>query len=95
MDCPNFLANSLLGGWIGCNDPNVMTAAQQVANMRSNFGAAANPALVDTAVNDFAQYLDTSGYQTKIDSLTAIDNQSTVGGWFSGILVSMHLCYLQ
>lgn len=89
MQCPDFLANSMLGGWIGCNDPMVMTAQQQMDNMRSNFGPAANPQLVNTAVNDFGQYLQDTGYNQQISNLQQLDATNTVSGWLSGGLSGM------
>lgn len=94
MQCPNFLANSLLGGWIGCDDPMVLTAQQQMDSMRSMFGPAADPKLVDQAVNSFGQYLQNTGYDAKIASYQtqdAITNpvnvvSTAVGGWISNFM---------
>ena len=90
MQCPNFLTNSLLGGWIGCDDPSVMTTQQQMDSMRSNFGPSADPKLVDQAVNSFGQYLQNTGYDANLvnyQTQDAITNPGNiVGGWISNFM---------
>lgn len=62
----------------------VPNADQQIAMMRSNFGASADPRLVDNAVNNFAGYLANSHYDTTVQSLEQEDRDILglgLNGW--------------
>ena len=58
---------------LGC-PTGVLTQAEQVATMKSNFGGSSDPTLVDQAVSDFNNYLTTTGYQATVNNLQCQDS---------------------
>ncbi len=64
---------SLLAGWLGCPETPVPSAQDQLDMMRGNFGGHSDPTLVNQAVNDFGVYLDNTGYDQTIKSMTNND----------------------
>lgn len=63
---------SFLSGWLGCPS-GVLTASEQLDQMRGNFGGASDPTLVDEAVSNFGTYLDQTGYEKAINTLQCQD----------------------
>lgn len=67
---PWYCNGSYLSSWLGC-DSYLPTAADQVTMMQQNFGPSANPTMVANATSDFQSWLQTTGYDSTMNSLTS------------------------
>ena len=69
---------SYLDSILGCPS-GILTAAEQATAMRGNFGNSSDPALVNQSVSSFSSWLQTTGYDSQIASLTGTTNWMTYG----------------